>query len=172
MDGEGTLKIFDFDLARVLPKSDDEDATFQLTAKVGSPRYMAPEIVDSGHYNLKADVFSFGIITYQIMTGKTPWKGLSYDWSKGNSKIPKSCTSDTRLVLQRCLSPNPKDRPTMASCIKELETIAISTSKEDETLNSDPFTLDGMCAVDMCAVALDDFNEMLGCATVAPEEGV
>mmetsp|Transcript_27391 Transcript_27391/g.66505 ORF Transcript_27391/g.66505 Transcript_27391/m.66505 type:complete len:382 (+) Transcript_27391:231-1376(+) len=168
-DATGTLKIFDFDLARVLPKTseDDKDATFQLTAKVGSPRYMAPEVVGGEFYNLKADVYSFGLLTYQILTGKTPFKGLQYDWSKSNSKIPKAWNKgDTRLVLERCQSANHKDRPSMAICVKELELVILTTEKDDEATLEDPFGLGGMCGVGaVCGVALDDFNEMLGCAT-------
>ncbi|CAJ1956031.1 unnamed protein product [Cylindrotheca closterium] len=167
-DASGTLKIFDFDLARVLPKSDDKDATFQLTAKVGSPRYMAPEVVGGESYNLKADVYSFGLLAYQILTGKTPFKGIQFDWSKSNSKIPKTWTSDTRLVMEQCQSKNHKERPTMVICVQELELAnKFAASKNDETTqesSSDPFGLGNMCGVNVCGVGMDDFNEMLGLA--------
>ena len=163
-DSAGTLKIFDFDLARVLPKTNDKDETFQLTAKVGSPRYMAPEVVNGEPYNLKADVFSFGLLAYQIITGKTPFRGIQFDWSKSNSKIPKTWTSDVRFVLERAHAASFRDRPTMAMCVKELEFLN-TTKKDDATLesSSDPFGC-------FCGVALDDFNELLGCGIAGGEE--
>jgi len=163
-DAAGTLKIFDFDLARVLPKSDDQDETFQLTAKVGSPRYMAPEVVNGESYNLKADVYSFGLLAYQILTGKTPFKGMQFDWSKGNTKLPKFFTNDTRLVLEKSHAAKHQDRPTMAICVKELE--LVNLNNDDATIEtSDPLGLG--C---MCGVVLDDFNEMLGCTAGVDED--
>ncbi|KAK9918800.1 hypothetical protein WJX75_007031 [Coccomyxa subellipsoidea] len=55
------------------PKSDavrDEIAVFELTGKTGSYFYMAPEVVNEEPYNEKADVFSFGVILYEIFVGE------------------------------------------------------------------------------------------------------
>ena len=133
---------------------------------------MAPEVINGESYNLKADVYSFGLLAYQMLTGKTPFKGIDLDWSKSNSKIPKTWTADTRLVLERCQSKGHKDRPTVAICVKQLELVnKFATNKNDETTpESDPFGLGNLCGVDVCGVGLDDFSEMLGLAPTAASD--
>jgi serine/threonine protein kinase len=169
-DAAGTLKVFDFDLSRVLPSSEGPDAAFQLTGKVGSPRYMAPEVSAGNPYNLKADVYSFGLLTYQMLTGKTPWKGLDYDWSRSNKQIPKTWSSDLRLALENCQSPDHKQRPSMSTCVTEIEVALTSTNKDDETIEADDFEL-GMCGVALPICSYEDFEELLGCAVGGiPEE--
>ena len=64
----GVLKVFDFDVARILPEEDVSKSTlplFQLTKRVGSPRYMSPECARGDAYNEKADVYSFGIVLWE-----------------------------------------------------------------------------------------------------------
>jgi serine/threonine protein kinase len=58
----GTLKVFDFDVARILPNDEQSSSTstslplYQMTKRVGSPRYMSPECARGDLYNEKADV--------------------------------------------------------------------------------------------------------------------
>ena len=68
-----TVKIFDFGLARIMPENrDPNNDTFKMSG-AGSPRYMAPECLDDKPYNLKADVYSFTIILWEILSGSTPY---------------------------------------------------------------------------------------------------
>jgi serine/threonine protein kinase len=77
-------KLFDFGLAKELkPKYrkshsayPDQD-TFKLTGCTGSRRYMAPEVCFSDPYNQKADVYSFGMLLYQVTSLVTPFDGFS-----------------------------------------------------------------------------------------------
>ena len=70
--------MFDFGLSRVLQKKDQlADGTYKLTACSGSLRYMAPEVVQSKHYNLKADVFSFATLAWHVLELKYPFESLS-----------------------------------------------------------------------------------------------
>ena len=70
--------MFDFGLSRVLRKKDQlEDGTYKLTACSGSLRYMAPEVVLSKPYNLKADVFSFATLAWHVLELKYPFESLS-----------------------------------------------------------------------------------------------
>jgi len=89
--GDGTHvdvpKIFDFGLAKELkPKllkahphheTGRPEDTYRLTPRSGSRRYMAPEVAFSTPYNEKADVFSFGILLYQVASLVTPFEGYS-----------------------------------------------------------------------------------------------
>lgn len=63
------LKIADFGLAR----TNDTD---MMTGFLGTFHWMAPEIFDNKPYSLKADVFSFGICIWEILSRETPYKDL------------------------------------------------------------------------------------------------
>ena len=81
-------KLFDFGLAKELkpkllkahPHHDDgrHEDTYLLTARSGSRRYMAPEVAFATPYNEKADVYSFGIMLYQVASLVTPFDGYSH----------------------------------------------------------------------------------------------
>ncbi|KAL7526229.1 hypothetical protein ACHAXR_001380, partial [Thalassiosira sp. AJA248-18] len=76
-------KLFDFGLAKELkpkyrkshPAYPDQD-TYKLTGCTGSRRYMAPEVCFSDPYNTKADVYSFGMLLYQVSSLVTPFDGF------------------------------------------------------------------------------------------------
>ena len=68
IDEYNNIKICDFGFSR---KFND---TEMLQTLCGSPLYMAPEIIKHKIYNNKSDIWSFGIIIYQILTGKLPYK--------------------------------------------------------------------------------------------------
>jgi serine/threonine protein kinase len=77
-------KLFDFGLAKELkPKYRKSHPaypgldTYKLTGCTGSRRYMAPEVCFSQPYNEKADVYSFGILLYQVTSLVTPFDGFS-----------------------------------------------------------------------------------------------
>lgn len=77
-------QLFDFGLAKELKPSyraigpqGVTNGTYKLTARSGSRRYMAPEVAFSPYYNEKADVYSFGIVLYQVAALITPFEGYS-----------------------------------------------------------------------------------------------
>lgn len=76
-DVRDDVKLFDFGLAKELPQGDDEDAVYKLSAETGTRRYMAPEVGLGKPYNLKADVYSFGILMWQILTLAVPFSGYT-----------------------------------------------------------------------------------------------
>jgi serine/threonine protein kinase len=65
------LKITDFGFA----KFHDPDKEEGLTDMLGSPLYMAPEIIKKLPYDNKVDIWSIGVILYIMMTGRPPFKG-------------------------------------------------------------------------------------------------
>lgn len=71
------MKVFDFGVAKELPYRQDKlnDSLYNLIAQKGSLRYMAPEVALGKPYNLKVDVFSFGILLWQMLSLKTPFAG-------------------------------------------------------------------------------------------------
>ena len=68
-----------------------------MTLVLGSPLYMAPELVNRQLYTEKVDVWSLGVITYQLLSGKTPFESDSIkkiDWNINNKKITFENTCD------------------------------------------------------------------------------
>jgi serine/threonine protein kinase len=57
---DGTVKLFDFGLARIVENASVSNEVYQMSGETGSLRYMAPEVADCHPYNQKADVYSFG----------------------------------------------------------------------------------------------------------------
>ena len=71
----GDVKIFDFGLATVMPPNGDPyEDKFDMSG-AGSPRYMAPEVLTDPpeKYNLKADVYTFAIVLWEIFTLELPF---------------------------------------------------------------------------------------------------
>jgi len=63
------IKIADLGFAAKIDKETGLDLV------LGTPLYMAPELIKHQRYNEKVDVWSLGIITYQLLSGKTPFDG-------------------------------------------------------------------------------------------------
>lgn len=122
-DVRGDVKLFDFGLAKELDdsmKSGNCTEFYELSGNTGSLRYMAPEVALSECYNLTADVYSFGLLLWQICSLELPYDGMSRpDHSakvvKGNERPvldPKWSTS-LRILMKRCWEPDPSQRPSM-----------------------------------------------------------
>jgi len=77
-DGDDVVKIVDFGIVKIVG---DENGTEELTkegAFIGSPKYMAPEqIDDGGEVDARTDIYAFGIILYQCLTGTVPFHGAT-----------------------------------------------------------------------------------------------
>jgi serine/threonine protein kinase len=76
----GQVKILDFGLAKELPASGDETAATMVMATdagvvVGTVAYMSPEQALGRPLDARSDLFSFGIILYEMLTGKLPFGG-------------------------------------------------------------------------------------------------
>lgn len=78
-DANGVLKLFDFGLAKELRPGmkQRKDGTYKLTANTGSRRYMAPEVAKGQSYNQSVDVYSFGILLWELCTLQKPFQGYS-----------------------------------------------------------------------------------------------
>jgi serine/threonine protein kinase len=72
-DAEGTVKLFDFDVSRILPSVSNKDELFHLSLATGTQRYMSPECWLTGQYNLKTDVYSFAILLHEMLSLERPF---------------------------------------------------------------------------------------------------
>lgn len=80
-DAPPFVKVLDFGIAKLAAEAlDDDDPQVTLTqvgAMIGTPRYMSPEQCDGAPLTPAADVYSLGIILYEMLTGTTPFNGTS-----------------------------------------------------------------------------------------------
>mmetsp|Transcript_8252 Transcript_8252/g.12215 ORF Transcript_8252/g.12215 Transcript_8252/m.12215 type:complete len:431 (+) Transcript_8252:101-1393(+) len=117
-DIRGDIKLFDFGFAKELPLTGAKKGLYKLTGVTGSRRYMAPEVALCQPYNLKADVYSFSIVLWEICSLKEPFP--LYDvrdhmhWvvKQGiRPKVHNSWPISVRDLMKECWSVDIKSRP-------------------------------------------------------------
>jgi len=76
----GRVKLFDFGLSRELPgRQINLTQPFHMSGKVGTLRYMAPEVAMHAPYNVSSDVYSWAMVCYEVMTLQKPFSGWTRD---------------------------------------------------------------------------------------------
>jgi tRNA A-37 threonylcarbamoyl transferase component Bud32 len=119
-----TVKLADFGTSRAV----SEKMASKYTTGIGTPLYMAPEILAKKQYDLKADIFSFGVILWVLYAGKEPYSHLEHSWdvakfvSEGNrEEIGIDCPAGYKRIIEICWAQNPEERPTSEELLEELE---------------------------------------------------
>jgi Tol biopolymer transport system component len=125
---EGTVKVLDFGLAKALsdePTQEDmsNSPTLSMAATrqgviLGTAAYMAPEQARGKTADRRADIWAFGVVLYEMLTGKRAFEGEDVsmllaavmksepDWERLPADLPPA----VRVVLRRCLQKDPKQR--------------------------------------------------------------
>ena len=75
-DEANQLRLIDFGLSICVNKAKSIDDAFEMTGCTGSLRYMSPEVASNMAYNDRADIYSFGIIAYETLTGVAPFGAM------------------------------------------------------------------------------------------------
>jgi mitogen-activated protein kinase kinase kinase 7 len=103
-----------------------DDAT--MTGDTGTVNYAAPEMFREGVYTSKIDVFSFGLICYEILVGSAVFPEsmavfpILRQVMKGDMPpIPGRCGKFMQSLISRCWSLDPKSRPSFADILVELQ---------------------------------------------------
>ncbi|XP_025676498.1 serine/threonine-protein kinase STY46 isoform X4 [Arachis hypogaea] len=138
MDENGIVKVADFGVARVKAQSG------VMTAETGTYRWMAPEVIEHKPYDHKADVFSFGIVLWELLTGKLPYEYLTPLQAaigvvqKGlRPTIPKNTHPNFVELLERSWQQDPTLRPDFAEIIEILQQLAKEVGDEGEERRKD-----------------------------------
>ncbi|KAL3383212.1 hypothetical protein AABB24_002619 [Solanum stoloniferum] len=131
MDENEVVKVADFGVARVKAQ------TGVMTAETGTYRWMAPEVIEHKPYDHKADVFSFGVVLWELLTGKIPYEYLTPLQAaigvvqKGlRPTIPKHTPLKLAELLETCWQQDPTSRPDFSAIVDILQQIAKEVGHE------------------------------------------
>uniref|UniRef100_A0A8D0LC26 Mitogen-activated protein kinase kinase kinase n=1 Tax=Sphenodon punctatus TaxID=8508 RepID=A0A8D0LC26_SPHPU len=118
-----TLKITDFGLAREWHK------TTKMSA-AGTYAWMAPEVIKLSLFSKSSDVWSFGVLLWELLTGEVPYReidALAVAYGVAMNKltlpIPSTCPEPFARLLEECWNPDPHARPPFGSILQCLVVI-------------------------------------------------
>lgn len=154
LDGSYNAKISDFGLAKFASASQSH----VTTRVMGTYGYAAPEYVATGHLYVKSDVYGFGVVLAEVLTGlraldpNRPAGQLNLvDWIKPylsekrklkrvmdhrlEGKYPSKAAFQTAQLSLKCLAPEPKHRPSMKEVVETLELIEAANERPREPRN-------------------------------------
>ncbi|ELR14068.1 protein kinase domain containing protein [Acanthamoeba castellanii str. Neff] len=136
---EYRVKLCDFGLSAI--KESSQEAIRDLGAVRGTPLYMAPEVMRKRDFNEKADVYSFGIVLWELLTEQKPFEHHR-DWNKflvavGDEGerpiIPEaSCPPALFSLIEDCWRNDVSLRPDFEEINERLDGIIIDSAIEDE----------------------------------------
>jgi eukaryotic-like serine/threonine-protein kinase len=122
-DGSPLVKVLDFGISKALtPESSSKDHPSLTAAQslLGSPAYMSPEQARRPKsVDARTDIWSFGVILYEFLTGTTPWKGdhpLEVLTAAVSDPMPSlvdvrtDVPRELEAVIAKCLAKKPEDR--------------------------------------------------------------
>ena len=119
MNQNGSIKLGDFGIAKCLKNTVDIAKTV-----VGTPYYFSPEIIQNKPYSFKSDIWSLGILLYEMCALKMPFDGsniaaLSMKIVKGNfNPLPTSFTRDIRALISSMLHVDINKRPSINEILR------------------------------------------------------
>ena len=140
---DGHAKILDFGLAKLLDRAGVEPADgenlsemetvarTQIGTVLGTIAYMSPEQARGRPVDRTSDVFSMGVVTYEMVTGELPFKGdspldtmhaIAYEEVQPITVVRKNLPPDLHRIVSRCLRKKPEDRyPTAGALADDLK---------------------------------------------------
>lgn len=122
LDVNLTPKIADFGWTRIMAE--------KMTLKVGTFQWMAPEVIKTKSYTEKADIYSFGIILWELASREPPYKqlsGIQVSIEVVEKKLRPPVSPDWPKpfsnLMERCWGEDPSSRPTFKEILGELRSI-------------------------------------------------
>ncbi|KAL6755122.1 kinase-like domain-containing protein [Haematococcus lacustris] len=129
LDYRGQAKIGDFGMARFKLQA----ALVTKDNNAGTMAYMAPECFHNNTVTPKADVYSWAIIMWEMLTGQLPWLGCNNAAIIGAVAFkgerpdlpdsPQRCPPDLAALITECWQQDPRDRPSTGELVKNISLI-------------------------------------------------
>ncbi|KAM7050047.1 mitogen-activated protein kinase kinase kinase 21 isoform 1-T1 [Molossus nigricans] len=133
-----TLKITDFGLAR------EWHRTTKMSA-AGTYAWMAPEVIKSSLFSKGSDIWSYGVLLWELLTGEVPYRGIDglavaygVAVNKLTLPIPSTCPQPFAKLMKECWQQDPHIRPSFALILEQLTAIegAVMTDLPQESFHS------------------------------------
>ncbi|XP_024894840.1 mitogen-activated protein kinase kinase kinase 21 isoform X1 [Pteropus alecto] len=133
-----TLKITDFGLAR------EWHRTTRMSA-AGTYAWMAPEVIRSSLFSKGSDIWSYGVLLWELLTGEVPYRGIDglavaygVAVNKLTLPIPSTCPEPFARLMKGCWQQDPHIRPSFAAILQQLTAIegAVMTGMPQESFHS------------------------------------
>lgn len=126
---DGSVKIIDFGLAKLIENATvDSNETYAMSGETGSLRYMAPEVAECLPYNWAVDVYSFGIILWEMNAGKKPFEGLNREMFyervvHGGERPPlrSKWPDELKSLMKECWDADTSKRPRFRDILRRLD---------------------------------------------------
>ncbi|PRP73159.1 putative leucine-rich repeat receptor-like protein kinase [Planoprotostelium fungivorum] len=135
------VKVSDFGLSR---EQDDTNEASQTQNMVGPLKWMAPEAISDRQYSIKSDMFSFGVVIWEILQVREPWINLTaveaaFHVIHRNERltIPEDSPPLLSDMMQRCWQKDPTARPNFEDICTDLRSIPHVILPPDETAEDD-----------------------------------
>lgn len=130
-----TAKVADFGLAKVYEAGE----THKSTKTLGTISHMAPELLRFGKASAAADVYSMGIMMWELLTGEVAFKG--WQWGAilehvalgdppGRPPVPEGAPEDYVLLMEACWQNDPAQRPTFHEVVRCINIMITSRQQE------------------------------------------
>ncbi|KAF8107482.1 hypothetical protein N665_0120s0007 [Sinapis alba] len=172
LEQDFTPKVSDFGLAR--NALDDEDNRHISTRVMGTFGYVAPEYAMTGHLLVKSDVYSYGVVLLELLTGRKPvdmsqppgqenlvsWtrslltsrEGLEaiIDQSLGQPEIPFDSIAKVAAIASMCVQPEVSHRPFMGEVVQALKLVCNECDEAKELNSVTSLTQDDTRAESSC----------------------
>ncbi|RVE73425.1 hypothetical protein OJAV_G00046090 [Oryzias javanicus] len=119
---DDAVKISDFGTSKEL-----SDKSTKMSF-AGTVAWMAPEVIRNEPVSEKVDIWSFGVVLWEMLTGEVPYKDVDSSaiiWGVGNNSlqlpIPDSCPDSFKLLLRQCWNCKPRNRPSFRQILLHLD---------------------------------------------------
>jgi len=149
---DGRVKILDFGLAKLQDPADENDGSYSTTTQaltqegsiLGTVAFMSPEQLQGKSPDTRSDLFSLGIVLYQMATGERPFEGESpadliscilRDDPPPVSDVKVSLPSHLGRILERCLEKDPEQRYQTAESLRS-DLVNLKQQLDSGTLGS------------------------------------